>query len=56
VRGSSVGPLVVQLDNATPIIESREVSYFWHPWYARTVAVHETFTRNGRAVFQCGLD
>jgi len=37
-------------------IESREVSYFWHPWYARTVAVHETFTRNGRAVFQCGLD
>jgi hypothetical protein len=37
-------------------IESREVSYFWHPWYARAVAVHETFTRNGRAVFQCGLD
>jgi hypothetical protein len=37
-------------------IESREVSYLWHPWCARAVAVHETFTRNGRAVFQCGLD
>jgi hypothetical protein len=24
--------------------------------YARAVAVHETFTRNGRAVLQCGLD
>jgi len=34
----------------------REVRYLWHPWYARAVAVHETFTRNGRAVFQCGLD
>ena len=37
-------------------IESREGSYLWHPWYARAVAVHETLTRNGRAVFQCGLD
>jgi hypothetical protein len=37
-------------------IESREVLYPWHPWHARTVTVHEAFTRNKRAVFQCGVD
>jgi len=37
-------------------IESREVLYPWHPWHARTVTVHEAFTRNKRAVFQCGAD
>ena len=37
-------------------IELREVHYPWHPWHARTVAVHEAFTRNGRAVCRCGVD
>ena len=37
-------------------IESREVHYPWHPWHSRTVAVHEAFTRNGRAVCRCGAD
>ena len=50
------GPRDTTLQRNTHNIESREVSYLWHPWYARAVAVHETFTRNGRAVFQCGLD
>src|SRR5215472_4852020 len=36
--------------------ESREVRYPWHPWHARAVAVHEAFTRNGRAVFRCSVD
>jgi hypothetical protein len=36
--------------------ELREVRYPWHPWYARAVVVHETFTRNRRAVFRCGID
>jgi hypothetical protein len=36
--------------------ESREVRYPWHPWHARAVAVHEAFTRNGRAVCRCGVD
>jgi hypothetical protein len=50
------GPHDTTRQRNTHNIESREVSYFWHPWYARAVAVHETFIRNGRAVFQCGLD
>jgi hypothetical protein len=37
-------------------IELREVRYPWHPWHARTVAVHEALTRNGRAVCRCGVD
>jgi len=36
--------------------ESREVRYPWHPWHARAVAVHEAFTRNGRAVCRCSVD
>jgi len=42
--------------NNTHNIESREVSYLWHPWYARAVVVHEAFTRNGRAVCRCSVD
>src|SRR5205807_3479358 len=37
-------------------IELREVRYPWHTWHARTVAVHEALTRNGRAVCRCGVD
>ena len=37
-------------------IELREVRYPWHPWHARTVAVHEAPIRNGRAVCRCGID
>jgi len=37
-------------------IELREVRYPWHPWRARTVAVHEAPIRNGRAVCRCGVD
>ena len=37
----------------THIIESREVRYPWHPWHGRVVAMHESFTRNGLAVFRC---
>ena len=56
-RGRDVsGPHGTTRQRNTHNIESREVSYLWHPWYACAVAVHETFTRNGRAVFQCGLD
>src|SRR5438034_10638475 len=29
---------------------------FRSTWHARTVAVHEAFTRNGRAVCRCGAD
>jgi hypothetical protein len=58
LRESEMSPVLVDTTRQrnTHNIESREVSYFWHPWYARAVAVHETFIRNGRAVFQCGLD
>ena len=50
------GPRGTTRQRNTHNIVSREVRYLWHPWYARAVAVHETFTRNGRAVFQCGVD
>ena len=50
------GPRGTTRQRNTHNIESREVLYPWHPWYARAVAVHESFTRNGRAVFRCGLD
>src|SRR5438034_3515528 len=29
---------------------------FRSTWHARTVAVHEALTRNGRAVCRCGVD
>ena len=40
----------------THSIELREARYPWHPWHARTVAVHEAPIRNGRAVCRCGVD
>ena len=50
------GPRGTTRQRNTHNIESREVLYPWHPWHARTVTVHEAFTRNKRAVFQCGAD
>ncbi len=50
------GPHGTSRQRNTHNIESREVHYPWHPWHARTVAVHEAFTRNGRAVCRCGAD
>ena|SRR5664279_2425153 len=37
-------------------IESREVRYPWHPWHDRVVAIHQSFTRNGRALFRCSIE
>src|SRR6516165_2505232 len=37
-------------------LELREVRYPWHPWHACAVAVHEAFTRNGRAVCRGSVD
>jgi hypothetical protein len=51
-----VAPDYTSRQRNTHNIESREVHYPWHPWHALTVAVHETFTRNGRAVCRCGID
>ena len=47
----------VEVDNPTLIILSRrEVSYPWHPWFGRTVAVHEVFVKYGQSVCRCGLE
>jgi hypothetical protein len=40
----------------THSIESREVRYPWHPWHDRVVAIHQSFTRNGRALFRCSIE
>jgi len=50
------GPHGTSRQRNTHNIELREVRYPWHPWHARTVAVHEALTRNGRAVCRCGVD
>jgi hypothetical protein len=36
--------------------ESREVHYPWHPWHDRVVAIHQSFTRNGCALFRCSIE
>ena len=50
------GPRDTSRQRNTHNLESREVHYPWHPWHARAVAVHEAFTRNGRAVCRCSVD
>ena len=50
------GPHDTSRQHNTHNLESREVHYPWHPWHARAVAVHEAFTRNGRAVCRCSVD
>jgi len=34
----------------------REVCYPWHPWYGRSVVIHDAFVRHGQAVLRCTLD
>src|SRR5437667_10187749 len=46
---------VVRVDNATPIILNCEKSVTLGT-LGTLVAVHEAFTRNGRAVCRCGAD
>ena len=36
--------------------EFREVSYPWHPWFGRTVAVYEVLVKQGQSVCRCGLE
>jgi hypothetical protein len=40
----------------THSIESREVRYPWHPWHDRVVEIHQSFARNGRALFRCSIE
>jgi hypothetical protein len=36
--------------------ESRDVCYPWHPWFGRTLAVHEVFVKYGQSICHCGLE
>jgi hypothetical protein len=40
----------------THIIELREVSYPWHPWFGLIVGVHATLVRRGVAVAHCSCE
>ena len=55
VRDAS-GPRGTSRQRNTHSIESREVRYPWHPWHDRVVAIHQSFTRNGRALFRCSIE
>src|ERR1700757_615733 len=37
----------------THSIESQEVRYRWHPWYGRTVWIHEDLEKNGEGIRRC---
>jgi len=37
----------------THVIDRREVLYRWHPWFGRSVYVHEVIDKPGAAVFRC---
>ncbi len=39
----------------THVIDRREVLYRWHPWFGRSVYVHEVIDKPGVAVFRCNL-
>jgi hypothetical protein len=34
----------------------RDVCYPWHPWYGRSVVIHDAFVRHGQAVLRCTLE
>jgi len=34
----------------------REICYSWHPWHGRSVWVHATLVKRGRAVAHCSLE
>ena len=40
----------------THITNCQELCYPWHPWYGRTVVIHETYVRRGQTVFKSSLD
>ena len=37
----------------THSIESQEVQYLWHPWYGRTVCIHEELEKNSEGIRRC---
>jgi hypothetical protein len=37
-------------------IKLRDVCYPWHPWYGRSVVIHDAFVRHGQAVLRCTLE
>lgn len=39
----------------THVIDRREVLYRWHPWFGRSVYVHEVIDKPGVTVFRCNL-
>ena len=40
----------------THIRDLREICYSWHPWHGRSVWVHATLVKRGRAVVHCSLE
>jgi hypothetical protein len=53
--GGSVHNDATQQHN-THIRDLREICYSWHPWHGRSVWVHATLVRRGRAVAHCSLE
>ena len=39
----------------THVTDQREVLYPWHPWFDKSVYVHELIDKLGDAVFRCNL-
>jgi hypothetical protein len=39
----------------THVNDRREVLYRWHPWFGRSVYIHEVIDKTGVAVFRCNL-
>ena len=39
----------------THVNDRREVLYRWHPWFGRSVYIHEVIDKPGVAVFRCNL-
>lgn len=50
----AVGCCTIERQN-THVNDRREVLYRWHPWFGRTVYVHEVIDKPGVAVFRCNL-
>jgi hypothetical protein len=40
-------------ESNTHSIESQEVRYRWHPWYGRTVWIHEDLEKHGEGIRRC---
>jgi len=50
------GPGGTTQQNNSHIRDLREVHYAWHPWHGRTVRLHASLVKRGRAVAHCSLD